>query len=153
MRKLGLTIMASAAILLTACGEKTYEPHDINHDTDICKICNMSIVHDDFAGQIIEKNGDYEVFDDIGCLVEKMQRDGLGEQDIGAAFIKDTETNEWINIFSATYLYDKDFFTPMNYGVLVFNDEKEAQAYQQQEGKGTLMKYQDLADFKWGIHQ
>lgn len=143
--------VATAALTLTACSEKAYEPHDINPETDICKICNMSIAHEEYAGQIIQKNGDYEVFDDIGCLIEKISQDGV--DDIGAAFIKnENKSDEWLNVFEATYLYDKDFWTPMNYGVLVFNSDEEAEAYQQQEGVGELMHYDDLGNFKWGIH-
>ncbi|MDV6377436.1 nitrous oxide reductase accessory protein NosL [Sporosarcina sp. GW1-11] len=140
-------------LMLAGCGEKSYEPHAINEETDICDICNMSIVHQEFAGQIIEKNGDYEVFDDIGCLVEKLTRNEQRAEDIGAAFIKDADTNEWINVFEATYLYDKEFWTPMNYGVLVFGDAADAKAYQTESGTGELFSFADLQDFKWGIHQ
>ena len=63
----------SGNFLLGACSEKTFEPKSINAETDICKICNMSIAHEDYAGQIVFKNGDYEMFDDIGCLMEFMQ--------------------------------------------------------------------------------
>ena len=113
----------------------------------------MTVVHQDFAGQIIEKNGDYEVFDDIGCLVEKLERDQQSEKDVGAAYIKDANTGEWINVFEATYLYDKEFWTPMNYGVLVFEDVTEAEAYSLKSGHGKLMNFEDLQGFKWGIHQ
>ena len=47
----------------------------------------MSIVHNAYAGQIALKNGDYEIFDDIGCLMEYIEANG--EDEIGAAFIKD----------------------------------------------------------------
>lgn len=140
-------------LLLAGCSEKSYEPHAINEETDVCEICNMSIVHSDFAGQIIEKNGDYEVYDDIGCLVEKLVRDEQGPDDVGAAFIKDAETNEWINVFEATYVYDKSFWTPMNYGVLVFEKVADAEAYQATAGVGKLLSYADLQSFEWGIHK
>ncbi|CEA03637.1 NosL [Metalysinibacillus saudimassiliensis] len=146
-------LLATAMLALVGCGEKNYEPHALNEETDICQICQMTVAHQEFAGQIIEKNGDYEVFDDIGCLVEKLARDEQDEADVGAAFIKDAKTDEWINVFDATYLYDKEFWTPMNYGVLVFKDAADAEAYQADAGYGKLMKFDDLQDFKWGIHQ
>lgn len=146
-------LMAMAMLALAGCSEKTYEPHALNEETDICQICQMTVAHQEFAGQIIEKNGDYEVFDDIGCLIEKLERDNQGPADVGAAFIKDANTNEWINVFEATYLYDKEFWTPMNYGVLVFEDVTEAEAYSLKSGHGKLMNFEDLQGFKWGIHQ
>ena len=30
-------------LLLSACGDKAYEPRDINPETDVCYICNMSV--------------------------------------------------------------------------------------------------------------
>ncbi len=146
-------LAAFATVILAGCGDKNYEPRALNEETDVCQICQMTVVHQDFAGQIIEKNGDYEVFDDIGCLVEKLERDQQSEKDVGAAYIKDANTGEWINVFEATYLYDKEFWTPMNYGVLVFEDVTEAEAYRSKSGYGKLMNFEDLQGFKWGIHQ
>lgn len=146
-------LAAFATVILVGCGDKNYEPRALNEETDVCQICQMTVVHQDFAGQIIEKNGDYEVFDDIGCLVEKLERDQQSEKDVGAAYIKDANTGEWINVFEATYLYDKEFWTPMNYGVLVFEDVTEAEAYRSKSGYGKLMNFEDLQGFKWGIHQ
>lgn len=146
-------LAAFATVILAGCGDKNYEPRALNEETDVCQICQMTVVHQDFAGQIIEKNGDYEVFDDIGCLVEKLERNQQSEKDVGAAYIKDANTGEWINVFEATYLYDKEFWTPMNYGVLVFEDVTEAEAYRSKSGYGKLMNFEDLQGFKWGIHQ
>ena len=146
-------LAAFATVILAGCGDKNYEPRALNEETDVCQICQMTVVHQDFAGQIIEKNGDYEVFDDIGCLVEKLERNQQSEKDVGAAYIKDANTGEWINVFEATYLYDKEFWTPMNYGVLVFEDVTEAEAYRSKSGHGKLMNFEDLQGFKWGIHQ
>lgn len=143
-------MFAFALFTLAGCGEKTYEPRDIVAETDVCKICNMSIVHEDYAGQIVLKNGDYEIFDDLGCLMEYI--DANGEEQIGAAFIKDENNKQWINVFKGAYVYNKEFWTPMNYGVLAFNSEQEAKDYIATQGKGELLAYEDLHNFKWGIH-
>lgn len=147
MKKFG--IIAFLLLLVAGCSEKTYEPRDIVPETDVCKICNMSIVHEDYAGQIVLDNGDYEIFDDIGCLMEYI--DANGDEEIGAAFIKDFN-NEWINVFTGSYVYSKDIWTPMNYGVIAFDSEKAAQDWIASEGQGELLVYNDLLDFKWGLH-
>ena len=150
MKKWMLMIVACLAVLV-GCSEKTYEPRDIVSETDVCKICNMSIVHNEYAGQIALKNGDYEIFDDIGCLMEFI--DANEETEIGAAFIKDTLQDEWINIFEATYVYNKDYWTPMNYGVLAFDTKEAADSWMEKEGEGQVLAYEELHEFNWGIHQ
>lgn len=150
MMKKWVLVMVACLAMLVGCSEKTYEPREIVSETDVCKICNMSIVHNEYAGQIALKNGDYEVFDDIGCLMEYM--DANEEEEIGAAFIKDALKGEWINVFEATYVYSKDYWTPMNYGVLAFDTKEAADSWMAKEGEGKILVYEDLHDFNWGIH-
>lgn len=147
MKKFGL--MSLLLLLVAGCGEKTYEPRDIVAETDVCKICNMSIVHEDYAGEIVLENGDYEIFDDIGCLIDYINKNG--DDEIGAAFIKDNN-NKWVNVFKSSYVYSKDFWTPMNYGVLAFETKEEANKWIESQGKGELLAYEDLHDFQWGLH-
>lgn len=150
MRKWMLMLVACSMFLI-GCSEKTYEPRDIVSETDVCQICNMSIVHNDFAGQIVLKNGDVEMFDDIGCLMEYI--DANGEDELGAAFIKDAIKDEWINTLEAIYVYNKEYWTPMNYGVLAFDTNEAANSWMQKEGQGKVLTYTDLQAFNWGIHQ
>lgn len=148
-------LLMSAVILvslwmLSACSE-TFEPREINKETDICKICNMSISHEDFAGQIVLKNGDYEVFDDLGCLIEYMKENDQSE--IGKAYIKDALEDKWIDVENATYVYSKDYWTPMNYGVVAFETKEAADKWISSNGEGKFLSYDDLFQFNWGIHQ
>lgn len=136
--------------LLVGCSEKTYEPKAINPETDICQVCNMSIVHEDYAAQLVFKNGDYEIFDDLGCLIEFME--DVDESEVGAAFIKDASEDQWINVENATYIYSKDYWTPMYYGVLAFSSKEAAEKYMKENGEGKFLTYDQLFDFEWGIH-
>lgn len=145
-----LLVIILAMVGLMGCSEKTYEPKEINAETDICKVCNMSIAYEDYAGQLVFKNGDYEVFDDLGCLIEFMT--DTDESEIGAAFIKDASENQWINVEEATYIYSKDYWTPMNYGVLAFRSKEAAEQFIKENGEGEFLTYDQLFDFKWGIH-
>ena len=139
-----------AVLLLVGCSEKTYEPKEVNPETDICKVCNMSIAHEDYAAQLVFKNGDYEMFDDIGCLMEFLE--GTEESEVGAMFMKDMTDNEWIDVKTATYIYSKDYWTPMNYGVLAFKTKEEAEQYMASEGDGEILAFDDLTTFNWGVH-
>ncbi|TQR21746.1 nitrous oxide reductase accessory protein NosL [Psychrobacillus vulpis] len=137
-------------LLLQACGNKDYKPRDLVSETDVCKVCNMSIVHEEYAGQIALSNGDYEMFDDLGCLIEYMKN--LNKKDIGKTFIKDEGRENWINVETASFVYDKDIWTPMSYGVIAFESKDVAQQYIVNEGKGKLLSYADLDTFEWGVH-
>ncbi|MGE7093425.1 nitrous oxide reductase accessory protein NosL [Lysinibacillus sp. NPDC048646] len=146
-----ILIVVVCCVLLVSCREETYGPREIVGETDVCKICNMSIVHHEYAGQIALKNGDYEIFDDLGCLMEYIHANG--EDEIGAAFIKDTIKNEWVDVFDATFVYNKEYWTPMNYGVLAFKTKDSAIEWMATNGDGQVLVYKDLHDFNWGIHQ
>ncbi|MFJ7952922.1 nitrous oxide reductase accessory protein NosL [Lysinibacillus sp. NPDC096418] len=146
-----MLIIVTCFALLVGCSENAYGPREIVSETDVCEICNMSIVHNEYAGQIALKNGDYEIFDDLGCLIEYINANG--KEEIGAAYIKDTRENEWMNVFEATFVYNKDYWTPMNYGVLAFDTKEAADSWMAKEGNGKVLAYEDLLEFNWGIHK
>ena len=139
-----------AVLFLGGCGDKEYKPKEISAETDVCEVCNMTIAYMDYAGQIVFKNNDHLVFDDLGCLMEYIIDNGEGN--IGAAYIKDESTNQWINVKDAVYVYEANYWTPMNYGVLAFTDEESAKNYMAVNGQGKQLVYDDLLTFEWGIH-
>lgn len=143
-------VLVLAALLLTACSEKTYEPREINPETDVCYMCNMSVTHVDYAAQVVLKNGDYVVFDDLGCLMEYIAE--YGESDIGAAFIRGADSPNWLSIKEAIYVYSKDYWTPMNYGVLAFSSQQEADNYMAEQ-PGKILSFEELTTFNWGVHE
>lgn len=150
MKKRWIIGIFTTVLLLQACGNKAYKPKEIVPETDVCKICNMSIVHKDFAGEIALKNGDYEMFDDLGCLIKYMK--DMNEDDLGEAFIKDQSGKHWLNVKTSSYVYDKDIWTPMSYGVVAFKTKTSANNFIKKEGKGQLLSFDDLKTFKWGVH-
>lgn len=146
--------LASSVILLlfvlTGCSQQSYEPREISPTTDICKVCNMSISQMDYAAQIVFKNGDHNVYDDLGCLMADIIE--KGDEEIGAAYIKDAKSHQWINVKEATYVYASDIWTPMNYGVVAFASDEEADNYVQEFETAKQLTYKDLLTFEWGIH-
>ncbi|MEK4080138.1 nitrous oxide reductase accessory protein NosL [Solibacillus sp. FSL W7-1436] len=144
---IGFTI---SVFILAACSEQTYEPREINAEADVCYMCNMSITHVDYAAQIVLKNGDHVAFDDLGCLMEYVLEQG--KEKIGAGFIRDTNSSKWLNIEEAIYVYSKEYWTPMNYGVLAFNSQEEANDYIKAQ-PGEIVPYEELLTFNWGVHE
>lgn len=148
MKKILISMILLAGVLLAGCGTKEYKAKEINPETDVCAICNMSIADEKYAGQIAMKNGDYAMFDDLGCLMQyynKMNKDELGE-----AFIKDAESKDWLNVEKSAFVLDEKIPTPMSYGVIAFKDEAAAKAYIEKEGSGKVMNFDDLESFDWG---
>ena len=136
--------------ILGACGDEAYEPRDINPETDVCYVCNMSISNVDYAAQAVLKNNDIVVFDDLGCLIDYIKQNG--DEEIGDAYIRDTNSAKWLNIKEASYVYSKDYWTPMNYGVLAFASETEANLYLEEQS-GEIVPYDKLLTFNWGVHE
>jgi len=148
MKKKWLGALLATSLLLTACGNKEYEAKESNKQTDICKICNMSLANEKYAGQIALKNGDYEMFDDLGCLMDYYKT--MNKDDIGEAFIKDNDSDEWLDVEKSTFVYDKKVPTPMSYGVIAFKDEAAAKKSVEKNGSGKVMSFDELKSFNWG---
>lgn len=137
---------------LVACsGAKTYEPEEINPDIDVCVVCNMSIVAEQYATEAILKDGTVHKFDDIGCMVEWMNKQN--NDDIAKLYVRDVTNGEWIELEKAVYAYDPNYWTPMNYGVVSFANEQHAKAYMEQEGEGQLWTYEQLKQHRWGFEK
>lgn len=137
-------------IFLFGCSQEiSYEPREINPDIDVCEVCNMSIVHTDYATQLIEKDGTIHIYDDIGCMFEYLSKEGQ-EKEIEVMYVRDTATSDWLNIEEAYFVYDPDYWTPMMYGVISFKTIENAESFIEKEGKGKLVTYEDLNDLDWG---
>lgn len=171
MKKFNLIVIVLAifTLILAACGtndntnegvdvdskgaesnettELAFEPEDINPDTDVCEICGMAIADDEYATQIVLKNERALKFDDIGDLFVWIEENG--EDEIGAKFVRDFNTQEWIQLEDATYVYDVEIDTPMGYGVISFKDSKDAEIYIEENGIGELLSAKDLNDHEW----
>lgn len=153
MKKLSSLLLL--VLLLAACGkEQSFEPVKINPEVDVCEICNMSIAEENYAAQLLSKDGDVYKFDDIGCMYEFINKDKkIAKEDIAKQYVRDMESGKWLEANKAHYAYDKDFWTPMAYGVVVFQKQEEANNYIKEQGKGELYDFKQLSQHKWGWEQ
>lgn len=146
-----IAVLAGLWLLLAACGGKQYEPQAINEATDVCAICKMAVKDDQYATQIITKDGQSLKFDDIGCMNKWKQENGT--ETIGAAFVRDYNSKQWLRYEKAYYVYDASFKTPMAYGIVSFEKEADAKAFIAEQGKGKLMTAEELANHSWEVHR
>ena len=167
MKKFNLFVcLAIFTMILAACGgndetnsdssemvdsdetaELEFEPEDIDPDSDVCEICAMAIADDQHATQIILKNDRSLKFDDLGCMYEWIEENG--QDDIGAKFVRDFNTEEWVLLEDATYVFDEDIDTPMAYGIISFEDKADAESYIEENDHGEIVTVDDLEDHKW----
>ncbi|MDF2837555.1 MAG: hypothetical protein K0Q63_3195 [Paenibacillus sp.] len=145
-----LAVVMAAMFALAACGGEKYEAQAINEETDICVICKMAIKDDQYATQIVTKDGQSLKFDDIGCL--NTWKTENGTDTIGAAFVRDYDTKQWLRYEKAYYAYDPTYQTPMAYGIVSFEKQEDAEAFIAEQGKGTLMTADDLASHTWKVN-
>jgi copper chaperone NosL len=148
MKKRGFIMaMALGLGLLSGCGTKDYAPVSIQEDVDKCHVCNMQVADNQHATEIILKSGQALKFDDIGCLNEWEKKNG--KEQIGAEYVRDYHTKEWVHLKNASFVYDKTFKTPMAYGIYSFKEKEAAQKFLQEQGKGKLMTADDLHSHTW----
>lgn len=148
-RTMMLLFTAVMAVLLVACGGKdeVFAPEDINEGTDRCDICNMLVPNDHNAAQLVLEDGQSIKFDDIGCLFEWVDENDL--DDVNVRYVRDHDSEEWIDLEQSTFVYDKDFRTPMAYGVYSFKTKEDAQSFVEKEGKGELLSFAELEEHNW----
>lgn len=134
-------------LFLAACGHDEVQPVAINQATDTCEVCNMAVVDNQHATQIVLENGKSMVFDDVGCMYEWL---GSNEnEEIAAEFVRDYNDKEWILVDDATYVYNQSVKTPMAYSVISFKDKASAEAFATENEGSTLMTANELADHDW----
>lgn len=169
MKKFSLLfiVLIMFALILTACSggnekdsssedngstetaDSEYEPEDIDPDTDVCEVCGMAIADDEHATQIILENDKSLKYDDIGDMFAWLEENG--DDDVGAKYVRDFNTQEWIQLEDASFVYDEDISTPMGYGVISFKDSEEAEAYIDENDMGELLSIDDLNDHEWDM--
>lgn len=150
--RLGAALFLIVILMLaSACGAKEYKPQAINEETDKCVICNMAVKDDPYATQIITKDGQSLKFDDIGCMNKWKVENGT--ETLGAEFVRDHNSGDWVKYEKAYYAYDAEYITPMAYGVIAFEDKASAQAYIDEQGKGQLLSSDELAHHKWEVNR
>ncbi len=118
----------------------------------ICNDCDMMIKTYKNSAQLIKKNGNVYVFDDIGCLLSWVKSEGLKDDEYQAfVFVKDIEAY----IMAEDAWYIRDGSTPVGYGFEAFQMALEArrnsQLTSQAEGQfGVFQRKAGITDiYEW----
>lgn len=145
-----VVLLLVVLILISACGKEKYEPQPINPEVDICVVCKMAIKDDQYPTQIITKDGQSLKFDDLGDMNKWKEENG--EDTIGASFVRDYHSLQWIRYEKAYYVYDSSIQTPMAYGIVSFEKEEDATNFIANHGSGQLMNAEQLNEHTWEVN-
>ena len=145
-----ILLMIVSTMVVVACSSEDYKPVAINEDIDRCVICNMAIKDDQFATQIITTEGQALKFDDLGCLHTWQEENGTAT--VGATYVRDYNSMQWIKYEKAYYVYDSTIQTPMAYDMISFEEKASAEQYIAEHFAGILMTATDLEEHSWEVN-
>ncbi|WP_347861478.1 nitrous oxide reductase accessory protein NosL [Salimicrobium sp. PL1-032A] len=154
MNRRNLALFSSLVVsagVMTACGdsapdesssmdtkEQQEAPADSIQDVtaqepgknETCYFCEMGIPHPEdeaavFTAQAITEEGERVFFDDSGCVENAQQENG----EFAKVWVKDYDSNEWMELEGTSIVYDESLKTPMSYHYAFFDSDEDAKAY------------------------
>jgi copper chaperone NosL len=140
----------TAGILLTplalaGCGGEQADaatPPAIAYGRDTCDRCGMIIADERFAGGLVADDGEAEVFDDLGEMLQSRRESG---EDSRQVWVHDWSSSEWIDGTTATYVRSAPELTPMGTGIVAFAQPDDADAFIAERGGERLSWDEALA--------
>ena len=145
-----LVICLCFVFTIVGCGKKDIEAIAVDEKNDKCDICQIGVMDNQFATEIILDNGKALKFDDIGCMYKWM--DNNKNEKTKEKFVRDYNTKDWVPLEDATYVYDKTITTPMAYNVISFKDKKDAESFVSKY-KGKVLSDKELSEHKWEMNK
>ena len=133
--------LACAAIALVACQQPTYKPAEIAQN-DVCFRCKAPITEKQYAAEFATKDRFVRKFDDIACMADYAQNK-MKKDNIGAFYVVDYATKEWLPADQAAFVNSEQFKTPQNGGILAFKDKGQAEKLAAQY-QAKLLAFSDI---------
>ena len=112
----------------------------IRYGEETCDRCRMIISEKRFASAYRTSDSILRKFDDVGCAV--LHRVEQAEQ-IKQFWAYDYEETAWLDRSQAFFVHGKDLLTPMGYGIVAVETEKEARRLAEKI-KGQIVEFDQL---------
>lgn len=137
-RMFSATALLVAAVSIGGCRAKSdLDPPSIILGQHECEECRMIISEERFAAAVVFESDDgttKHAFDDIGCLIDWLQKHGGHATQ--ATYVKDYDTAAWLNIERAFFVQSETLRTPMASHIVAVADEEAARLIEERfEGK------------------
>jgi copper chaperone NosL len=129
------------ASALANCQKPGIEPVALQPE-DVCAHCKMSISEKRYAAELIDREGEARKFDDITCMVKFVKNPNNTTKAV-AYFVMDFDERQWIKADNAHYVRSSELSTPMNGGIIAFNDKSKAEEASAKY-HGKLLSFKDV---------
>jgi len=139
MQQLKKLILSIIILFLFSC---SIEPKPIEYGKDACSFCQMNIVDNQHAAQMVTNKGKVFKYDAIECMMRDMKK--KDESTIALYVINDYDApGELIDAMQATYLISKNVPSPMGANLSGFSNKNKASEIQKAKN-GTLYSWDEL---------
>ncbi|CAL66383.1 nitrous oxide reductase accessory protein NosL [Christiangramia forsetii] len=120
MKKLFFLLIIT--LIFSAC---EISPQAINYGNEACEYCNMTIVDQQYASQLVNKNGKAYNFDAIECMIHYSE--DIKEKEYQLYLINDFKNpGTLIDAKTAYYLISPEISSPMGANLSGFASEEDA---------------------------
>jgi copper chaperone NosL len=107
---------------------------------DACASCRMAISQPQYAGQIVDKEGNAYKFDDIGCMLRYLNNHTFPQRRL---YVMDYVNRHWLEAGSAVFVRSEAIRSPMNGGLAAFRDQSAAQQFLK-NSSGQMISFAEL---------
>ena len=145
MRSLKQIALVAVVALAAACGVKADGPPEIQVDRTACAHCTMLVSEPRYAAAYRTADGEAQVFDDIGCLL-----DALGKEPKAPAryWFKDANDGAWIDGDAASFVLSDAIRTPMSGGITAYRDLQSAESAASRHAGSVVETFAELRRMK-----
>lgn len=121
------------------------EPQPINYGSDACHFCEMTIVDQRHASQVVTEKGKAYKFDAIECMVHSLQ-DEFENTEISLYLVTDlNQPTVLIDATKASYLVSENLRSPMGANLSAFLNDTSAKKAQE-EFTGKLFSWKEIQE-------
>ena len=116
-------VIVALALLSSACGAQAMGPPELVVDRTACSHCGMYVSEPVYAAAYQVGDNDPRVFDDIGCMLDAVERETASPITI---WLQDANGSGWLNADDAFVVHSARIRTPMSGGFLAYADAEAA---------------------------
>lgn len=133
-------LLSVLSLLLVSC---EISPQKIEYGTDACHYCDMTIVDQQHASQLVSTKGKAFKYDAIECMVHSYQED-MKDTEIAMFLVADFKSpGELIDAQMASYLVSDQIQSPMGANLSAFSNLKDA-TKTQEEFSGKIYNWDEI---------
>jgi nitrous oxide reductase accessory protein NosL len=119
-----MVTISVCTITLLGCTTKSGLPTIVT-DRTACSNCKMLVSETAYAAAFRVGDED-KVFDDIGCMLDKLGSDPILKPD--QIWVRDLKSDTWIDAKASFFAFSKEQRTPMGSGYVAFRHRSEAES-------------------------